>query len=151
MAHKSLVGGTAYGIKGGKCLVGGTAYSIKKGRTLVGGTGYNILFASIPVTVTGKTSVFFYYIKINGAKWPSTINDIMVSPGDVISFYMISSSRYNGWVSVNGEEYTAKVSGGNTGTYNWTVPNGCKSITVNIAYNNSSTSTSYSRYTVTTK
>lgn len=44
MAHKTLVGGTAYEIKGGKALVGGTAYDIKKGRTLVGGTGYDISF-----------------------------------------------------------------------------------------------------------
>ena len=44
MAHKTLVGGTDYGISGGKCLIGGTAYSIKNGRTLVGGTGYDIPF-----------------------------------------------------------------------------------------------------------
>jgi hypothetical protein len=46
MAHKTLVGGTAYDTKGGKCLVGGTGYGIKKGRTLVGGTGYDISFAT---------------------------------------------------------------------------------------------------------
>lgn len=45
MAHKILIGGTAYEVKGGKCLVNGTAYSIKKGRTLIGGTGYDITFA----------------------------------------------------------------------------------------------------------
>lgn len=45
MAHKTLVGGTAYDITGGKCLVDGTGYSIKKGRTLVGGTGYDVNFA----------------------------------------------------------------------------------------------------------
>ena len=45
MAHKILIGGTAYDIKGGKCLVGGTVYSIKKGRTLINGTGYDITFA----------------------------------------------------------------------------------------------------------
>ena len=45
MAHKTLVNGTAYEVKGGKCLVNGTAYSIKKGRTLIGGTGYDITFA----------------------------------------------------------------------------------------------------------
>ena len=44
MAHKSLVGGTAYDISGGRTLVGGTGYSISKGRTLVGGTGYDISF-----------------------------------------------------------------------------------------------------------
>lgn len=43
--HKTLVNGTLYEVKGGKCLVNGTAYSIKKGRTLIGGTGYDITFA----------------------------------------------------------------------------------------------------------
>lgn len=43
-AHKTLVNGTAYEVKGGKCLVNGTVYSIKKGRTLIGGTGYDIAF-----------------------------------------------------------------------------------------------------------
>lgn len=42
--HKTLVNGTAYEIKGGKCLVNGTVYSIKKGRTLINGTGYDIKF-----------------------------------------------------------------------------------------------------------
>lgn len=43
--HKTLVNGTAYEVKGGKCLVNGTSYDIKKGRTLIGGTGYDITFA----------------------------------------------------------------------------------------------------------
>ena len=43
--HKTLVNGTAYTVKGGKCLVNGTVYSIRKGRTLIGGTGYDITFA----------------------------------------------------------------------------------------------------------
>ena len=43
-AHKTLINGTAYTVKGGKCLVNGTVYSIKKGRTLIGGTGYDINF-----------------------------------------------------------------------------------------------------------
>ncbi len=42
MAHKTLIGGTAYEITGGKTLVGGTAYKIEKGKTLIGGTGYTI-------------------------------------------------------------------------------------------------------------
>lgn len=42
--HKTLVNGTAYEIKGGKCLVNGTVYNIKKGRTLINGTGYDIKF-----------------------------------------------------------------------------------------------------------
>ena len=44
-AHKTLVNGTAYEVKGGKCMVDGTVYNILKGRTLIGGTGYDITFA----------------------------------------------------------------------------------------------------------
>lgn len=47
MAHKTLVNGTAYEVKGGKCLVNGTSYDIKKGRTLIGGTGEDIVFSSV--------------------------------------------------------------------------------------------------------
>lgn len=66
--HKTLVGGTAYEVKGGKCLVNGTVYNIKKGRTLIAGTGYDINFEpdvsltwyfnqtlSIPVSTTSTT------------------------------------------------------------------------------------------------
>ena len=48
-AHKTLVNGTAYEVKGGKCMVNGTVYNILKGRTLINGTGYDITFApSLP-------------------------------------------------------------------------------------------------------
>ena len=43
-SHKTLIDGTGYDIKAGKCLVGGTAYTLKKGRTLIGGTAYEISF-----------------------------------------------------------------------------------------------------------
>lgn len=63
MAHKALIGGTAYGIKGGKTMVNGTAYSIKKGRTLVGGTGYDINF-STPVRLTVYSEADYVFVKI---------------------------------------------------------------------------------------
>lgn len=44
--HKTLINGTAYTVKGGKCMVDGTVYSILKGRTLIGGTGWDITFPS---------------------------------------------------------------------------------------------------------
>ena len=47
MSHKTLVNGTAYEVKGGKCLVNGTSYDIKKGMTLIGGTGEDIVFSSV--------------------------------------------------------------------------------------------------------
>ena len=43
-AHKTLINGTAYTVKGGKCMVDGTVYNILKGRTLIDGTGYDITF-----------------------------------------------------------------------------------------------------------
>ena len=43
--HKTLVNGTTYTVKSGKCMVNGTVYNILKGRTLIGGTGYDITFA----------------------------------------------------------------------------------------------------------
>ena len=46
MAHKTLISGTAYEVKGGKCLVNGTSYDIKKGRTIINGTGKDIVFSS---------------------------------------------------------------------------------------------------------
>lgn len=44
--HKTLIGGTAYEVKAGKCLINGTAYAIQKGRTLINGTGYDIALVS---------------------------------------------------------------------------------------------------------
>ena len=45
--HKTLIGGTAYEVKAGKCLINGTAYAIQKGRTLINSTGYDIALASL--------------------------------------------------------------------------------------------------------
>lgn len=50
MAHKTLIGGTAYEIDGGKALVDATAYEIDKGKTLVGGTTYEVGFY-VPVII----------------------------------------------------------------------------------------------------
>ena len=75
MAHKTLVNGTVYEVKGGKCLVNGTAYSIKKGRTLIGGTGYDITFQSaVTMPVKGDlitmnldgTSRLYRVLSVNG-------------------------------------------------------------------------------------
>lgn len=42
--HKTLINGTAYTVKGGKCMVNGTVYNVLKGRTLIDGTGWDITF-----------------------------------------------------------------------------------------------------------
>lgn len=51
MAHRNMVGGTAYDTTGGRALVDGTVYGIQKGKTMVDGTVREIGF-SAPVTVT---------------------------------------------------------------------------------------------------
>ena len=74
MAHKTLISGTAYSVKGGKCLVNGTSYDIKKGRTLIGGTGYDITFGPPPMPVKGDlitmnldgTSRLYRVLSVNG-------------------------------------------------------------------------------------
>ena len=64
MAHGTKIGGTNYGISGGKCRVNGTNYSIKKGRTLVGGTGYDIAFGMSIGSIAEGTTV---YVNENGS------------------------------------------------------------------------------------
>ena len=45
MAHKTLIGGTAYEISNGKTLIDGTSYEVSAGNTLVGGTAHQIVFS----------------------------------------------------------------------------------------------------------
>ena len=97
MAHKTLVNGTAYEVKGGKCLVNGTSYDIKKGRTLINGTGYDIMFAP----------------------------PIMLVKGDLITMNLDGTSRLYRVLSVNGnvckvlgmwDDFTSKYNGTSTTT-----------------------------------
>ena len=67
-SHKTLIDGTRYDLKAGRCLVGGTAYSVKKGRVLVNSTGYDIPFSSgIPIGTLPVGSVV--KIGVNGKSY----------------------------------------------------------------------------------
>ena len=67
MAHKTLIGGTAYEISGGKTLIGGTAYSIDKGKTLVGGTAYEVGFGQpVTITIIGSGNSSYCGVAIDG-------------------------------------------------------------------------------------
>lgn len=74
MAHKVMIGGTAYEVKGGSVMVDGTAYQLTKGRTLIDGTGYDIVFGrtmtlaelaegSVVLLNEGDSQVEFYVAK----------------------------------------------------------------------------------------
>lgn len=102
--HKTLVNGTAYEVKGGKCLVNGTAYSIKKGRTLIGGTGYDIPFGSnkIKVTITApKTG--YASVTIGGVRYSSAA-ELEVDPGTAINCVVKgSATNVKGYIYRNGK------------------------------------------------
>lgn len=56
MAHKTMIGGTAYEVQGGKTLVDGTAYEIQGGKTMVDGTVRDISFGT-----THQVTVKIFY------------------------------------------------------------------------------------------
>lgn len=67
-AHKTLVGGTAYTVKGGKCMVNGTVYNILKGRTLIDGTGWDITLPSVGTKLSTLDVGQSVFANVNGVK-----------------------------------------------------------------------------------
>lgn len=66
--HRTLINGTAYTVKGGKCLVNGTVYNILKGRTLIGGTGYDITFPSAGTKLSALDVGQSVFTNVGGVK-----------------------------------------------------------------------------------
>lgn len=105
MAHKTLIGGTAYEISGGRTLIDGTGYSIDKGRTKVDGTGYDIAFGTPIGSLAVGTSVFFNYegsqeefIVVHQGNPDSTIYDASCDGTWLLqkNIYFIDSWGYTG-------------------------------------------------------
>lgn len=96
MAHKTLINGTAYEIKGGKTLIGGTAYGIASGKTLVGGTGYDVSFEKKFVDCT----------------WAEIIQACQTKT--VPESWAIGDSKP---MTINGTDYTIDIIGKNHDTY----------------------------------
>lgn len=67
-AHKTLINGTAYTVKGGKCLVNGTVYNILKGRTLIDGTGWDITFPSAGTKLSTLYVGQSVYLNVGGVR-----------------------------------------------------------------------------------
>lgn len=149
MAHKTLIDGTAYEVKGGRCLVDGTVYGIQKGRTLVDGTAFDVSFvgAPIPVTITvvaGIATVIGTYVLINGVKYYDSDATTEVLVGDVITFCIvaraIAGNAQRATLKINGDVVASVSSTNNLATkeYEWTVPENISSIS--IAVNNTAVS-----------
>lgn len=129
MAHKTLIGGTAYDTKGGRALVGGTVYEIKKGRTLVGGTGYDVGFKGdpIPVYLDGYTDGFGYVV-INGVKYSSGVGTGTTDGGTTVYVYVGDEISFTGdsvWISFFGDIFYYEMS--------FTVPEGISAFHIDMS------------------
>ena len=100
MAHGTLIGGTAYGIGGGKTLVDGTSYSIKNGKVLIDGTVYNIPFGD-----AGSADLW------NGTSTLCEINCITYANG----YWVVGGRYFDGTTSYARIAYTNDLNG------SWTV------------------------------
>lgn len=119
MAHKTLIGGTQYGIKGGTTLVSGTSYSVKKGKTLIGGTEYDISFLLPPAALdvwSGENA---------------SINCIAYASG----YWVVGGSYYDGSYRYARIAYTTSVDGAWTVKDLWAGSNGPNYVTC-ITYAN---------------
>lgn len=135
MAHKTLIDGTAYEVKGGRCLVDGTGYGVQKGRTLVDGTGYDVLFATSAVTVnvTGSGDSRICSVTVGGVtfNYPNT-GIVEVNVGDSIDFKIGSDdSDGQGEVYIDGSKKFGKKNG--SAVYTWTIPDGCRYVHVHMS------------------
>ena len=86
------------------------------------------------VTITGTGNSRNCYATINGTKYSAEANNIEVMSGDTITFGVYGySSKYYGEVVIDGTQ-TLKVTDKTTKTYNWTVPDGVKTISIGFTY-----------------
>lgn len=67
MAHKTLISGTAYAVKGGRDLIAGTGYAKKQGKTLIDGTEHAISF-DIPLSTITPGAIL--YLNESGSPVP---------------------------------------------------------------------------------
>lgn len=104
MAHKTLIGGTAYNIKGGRDLIGGTGYAKKSGKVLIDGTAYDVLFAEETVTITvhNGAEVRNCYVLYNGQR--ITSGEIDVKIGETIVVYVGAIQQNYGIIYLNSVE-----------------------------------------------
>lgn len=117
MAHKTLIGGTAYEIKGGRDLIGGTGYGCKAGKTIIGGTAFTVPFGSSEYTLTisgGDTSNAGAYVTYGGRKYGN--GTLKIPVGDSVRVSVGSSTGNVGgtWVKLSG---AGTLSGGGISGY----------------------------------
>lgn len=91
------------------------------------------------VTITGTGNSNYCYAIVNDTKYSSEASNIEVMPGDMITFGVYGrSSTYYGEVTIDGTQ-VVKVIDRATQTYNWTVPDGVRTISIAMTYNSQTT------------
>ena len=120
MAHKTLIGGTAYNIKGGRDLIGGTGYSKKNGKVLIDGTVHAIEFVKkLRITIVNAidSSNMSGSVIYNGKA--HTSGTLEVEQGETVTIALRNDGE-NGWcfVGVNGNDVA---SGSSHVEYTYTV------------------------------
>ena len=110
MAHKTLISGTAYDVKGGTDLIAGTSYQIGGGRTLVNGTAYEIgLIKEYEIKITGGSARS--NVTYNGKTYYGN-ETLLVKDGESMTVVVANGNNGFGYVmtiSLNG----VVVAGGN--------------------------------------
>ena len=108
MAHKTLISGTAYAVKGGRDLIAGTGYAKKQGKTLVNGTAYEIKFkpSEYTITLTGSGGKITY----NGVEQTETFT---VAAGESITITATASTTNGKFpekaiIQLNGTKVSSK-------------------------------------------
>ena len=120
MAHKTLIDGTAYNIKGGRDLIGGTGYAKKSGKVLIDGTVYAIEFVKkLRITIVNAidSSNMSGSVIYNGKA--HTSGTLEVEQGETVTIALRNDGG-NGWcfVGVNGND---AASGSSHVEYTYTV------------------------------
>ena len=84
MAHKTLISGTAYDVKGGRDLIDGTGYAQKQGKTPINGTAYEVSFGPkiYTITVTGGAQGVGDYVFYNRTVYTS--GSFEIQPGESV-------------------------------------------------------------------
>lgn len=135
--------------------IGGTWMEMDTGYCKIGGTWHewDMGPSQIPVTITGTGSSDYCYAIINGTTYTSETSGIEVLPGDAISFRafanVTTSTANSAKITINGTVVKESTQSSSIAEYTWTVPDGCKSVT--IAFAKSGTTMRYAyNITVTT-
>ena len=133
--------GTGFAVKanGATLTASGGMYTISNITANQTITVEGVAASKTIVNITGSGNTTYCYATVNGTKRYSATNNLEVNAGDTITFGVYGrSTTYAGTLNIDGTE-ALRVTNQQTKTYEWTVPAGVKTITINMSYTSTST------------